>query len=128
MPCGATQEVSVPIPDANLITTAVVNKKVPRPARNKNIPSNETKPERTIFMDKRTLSKYAAKLVVGTTVGSLVTKALIANAPKTEKYKVAEMTGAMAGYVAQEQMAPLTDAWVDDFWNRREAKKQFRTV
>lgn len=79
-------------------------------------------------MDKRTISKYAVKIVVGTTVGSIVTRALIANAPKTEKLKVADMTGAVAGYVAQEQLSAYTDIWVDDFWNRIEARKHYQHV
>jgi hypothetical protein len=75
-------------------------------------------------MDKRTIAKFGAKLIVGTTVGSAVTKALIANAPKTEKLKVAEMTGAVAGYVAQEQLEPLTDQLVDALFDRLEARKK----
>jgi RPA family protein len=74
-------------------------------------------------MDKRIISKYIVRTVVGTTVGSVVTRALIANAPKTKKLKVADMTGAVAGYVAQEQLGDYTDTWVDDLWNRIEARK-----
>lgn len=74
-------------------------------------------------MDKRQLAKTAAKIVVGTTVGSFVTKALIANIPPTEKLKAAEMTGLLVGAVTADKLQPFTDKIVDDFFDRREAKK-----
>jgi uncharacterized protein YcfJ len=74
-------------------------------------------------MDKRDLSKKAAEIVVGTTVGSFITRALVRQFPSTQKYKLAEMTGALGGYYVAETLRPTTDQICDDFWNRREAKK-----
>lgn len=74
-------------------------------------------------MDKRQITKTAAKIVVGTTVGSFVTKALIANIPPSEKLKTAEMTGVLVGAVTADKLQPHTDKIVDDFFDRRNAKK-----
>jgi hypothetical protein len=74
-------------------------------------------------MDTRHIAKIAAKIVVGTTVGSFVTKALIANIPQTEKLKTAEMTGLLVGAVTADKLQPFTDKLVDDYFDRRNAKK-----
>lgn len=75
-------------------------------------------------MDKRTFAKKAAEIVVMTSVGSFVTKALVANYPKTQKLHTADIVGGLAGYYASEQLRPVTDDLVDAWFDAREAKKQ----
>jgi hypothetical protein len=74
-------------------------------------------------MTKRQIAKLAANIVVGTAIGSFVTKAILANAPATEKFKTAEMTGMLVGSVAASKLRPTTDKLVDDWFDRRTAAK-----
>lgn len=74
-------------------------------------------------MDKRTLAKVAAKLIVGTAAGNFITKTLQANAPATQNFKVAEMTGTLGGFVVSEKLEPHTNKLVDDLFNKYETKK-----
>lgn len=74
-------------------------------------------------MDKRTVTKIAAKIVATHVLGTVITNALLANAPKTEKYKVAEIGGTVAAAVAVHQFEQNIDDMVDAWFDAREAKK-----
>lgn len=74
-------------------------------------------------MDKRTIVKHVAKFAVAVGVGNVVTKALVANVPSTENYKVAEIAGMTAGAVVMTQFEADIDAAVDAWFDAREAKK-----
>lgn len=73
-------------------------------------------------MNKRVITKFVAKLVVSTAVGSLVTKASATLVPVTQNYKIAEMSGAVAGWYVGEKLEPSLNLMVDNFYNKREAK------
>lgn len=70
------------------------------------------------------IARLAAKLIVGTAVGTFTTRAVIANAPATRKFKTAEMTGALTGAVVATKLEPKTDKIVDDIFARIEASKK----
>lgn len=65
-------------------------------------------------MNATDIAKKAASLVVGTAVGTVITKSLIANAPATEKFKIAEISGALGGWIFAEKFEPQTDKLVDN--------------
>jgi hypothetical protein len=71
-------------------------------------------------MNKRFIAKTAVKIIVGTVVASIVTKTLGVNIPITQKLKIAEMTGALAGGLVASHLEPRTDKIVDDFFDGRE--------
>ena len=70
------------------------------------------------------IAKLAAKLIVATAVGTFTTRAVLANAPVTRKFKAAEMTGALTGGVVAMKLEPKTDKIVDDLFARFEANKK----
>lgn len=74
-------------------------------------------------MDKHSIAKTAVKIIVGTTVGSFVTKALLANVPATQRLKTAEMAGALTGAVVADKLTPVTDQFVDDMFARLAARR-----
>lgn len=85
---------------------------------------NETPYERKRSMNKRLIVKYAAKTIVMSVAGSTITKTLIAAFPQSERYNIAEITGAIGGFVIGEKLEPTTDKLVDDFFDKREAKTE----
>lgn len=72
---------------------------------------------------KHVITKFVAKTVVITTVGSAVTKALLATFPQTAKLNIAEITGSVGGFIAGNKLEPYTDQAVDDFYEWREARQ-----
>lgn len=79
-------------------------------------------------LTKRTITKYAAKAVVMSVAGSAITKALLAAIPATSNYKIAEISGAVGGWVVSEKLEPHTDQLVDDFYDTVEAKKAKKNI
>lgn len=73
--------------------------------------------------DKRKITKMVAKTVVMSAAGTAITKTLLATIPATKKLNAAEIIGAIGAWVVAEELEPHTDALVDDFYDRREAKK-----
>lgn len=75
-------------------------------------------------MSLRTIAKYAVQILVSTGSGSVITKSMKEAAPKSERFKIAEMTGSVAGYYVSETLKPQTDAIVDVLFDKYEAHKK----
>lgn len=75
------------------------------------------------MFDKRTVSKQVARLLVMLNVSSYVSNQLAERVPETKKAHANEVAGFVAGSVTVTKLGPTIDVMVDDFWNRREAKK-----
>lgn len=74
-------------------------------------------------MDKRKIVKMIAQTVVTTAIGSAITKTLSTKVPPTQKLKMAEMSGTFGGWLIGEKLQPRIDKVIDDFFDRREARK-----
>lgn len=74
-------------------------------------------------MNTRAITKMGVTIVVSTVVASGTTKALVTVLPKSKQLKIAEMSGGLVGWAAGEELRPYTDNMVDDFFDRRAAKK-----
>lgn len=74
-------------------------------------------------MDKRALAKMIVKTFVIYASGQAVEKSMLYVAPKTKKFKTAEFTGAVAGWMIAEQLEPKTDQLVEDLFAQYEARK-----
>lgn len=72
-------------------------------------------------MTKNDVTKFVVKLAVSTAVSSLVTRVLVATVPATVNYKVADMTGVLAGWYTGEKLEPQINAAVDNFFAKRKA-------
>lgn len=79
-------------------------------------------PEKETKMDKRYVTKYAVKTIVMFAAGDVISKALAANVPATQKLRANDAIGAVGGYVLSEKLAPTTDKLVDDFFDKRQAR------
>lgn len=73
--------------------------------------------------NKRELVKTIGTIVVGTIASSFVTKTMLANFPSTDRFKIAQMTGAVAGWWVQQQAEPYIAKAVDDFFDKRQTSK-----
>lgn len=74
-------------------------------------------------MNKRDIAKTAVTIIVATTVGTVVSKTLLANVPSSRNLKIAEMTGALTGAVVADKIHLRTDMYVDRAFNRIAFKK-----
>lgn len=73
-------------------------------------------------LDKRKLAKYAAKTIVMGAASKAITKVLLAAIPQLND-TVADILGAVGGYVTSEKLEPQTDQLVDNAFDHFEAKK-----
>lgn len=73
-------------------------------------------------INKRTITKFTAKLAVSYGIGHVIIKTLHATIPATREYKLAEIAGAVGGWVASEKLEPHTNSIVDEFYDWQESK------
>lgn len=74
-------------------------------------------------MNKRTFVKYLVKTIVMSAAGKAITRSLVSAVPATERYNIAEITGAVGGWYISEKLEPQTDELVDKFFDKCEDKK-----
>lgn len=74
-------------------------------------------------MNKRVFTKFLAKTIVASAAGKAITKALLRSIPATERYNIAEISGAVGGWYISEKLEPTTDDLVDKFFDKCEDKK-----
>jgi uncharacterized protein YcfJ len=83
---------------------------------------NETPYERTI-MTQREIAKKIAEIAISTAVGCVITRTLTSSVSATQKFKTAEMAGTFGGWYVGARIQPHVEKVIDDFFDRREAKK-----
>lgn len=76
----------------------------------------------TVIINKRTVSKFVLRALVASAAGGVVTKSLITVIPATDNYDIAEITGAVVGFIVSGNLTPQIDKLVDDFYDKREMK------
>jgi hypothetical protein len=69
--------------------------------------------------DKRGFAKLVVNTVVSTLVGAAITKTLSSTFPKTQKFKLAEMSGTFGAWIIGGKLEPYLDEKVDDFFDTR---------
>jgi hypothetical protein len=76
------------------------------------------------MLNARIIAKLLAKAIVYTVAKSFVTRTLESTIPVTEKYHAADVTGMVAGGLAEQKLEPHTNKMVDDLFDRYETSKK----
>lgn len=74
-------------------------------------------------MNKRDITKIAAKTGTQIATGSFTQRLLLTISPKFANFHVSQIAGAVVGFTAGEAAEPYLNQAVDDFYNHVEAKK-----
>lgn len=77
-------------------------------------------------VDKRSLSKKMAKMLVGGVASKTVSKMVLAKFP--EKEFTSKLAGTFAGVVVADKMEPITDQLVDIIFQKIDDHKAAKTV